>query len=150
MATVNVKYIKDETGSIISPVTSYKSIYSNNLNNIDVCVNGETIYSGNSSGTITLTKSCTNYNRLTVIFNYGTIYSQVYLTNPNNKSISIAVHFSIGQYNVARTQYKVLKFKDSTISVESAGYLAISESQTIGASSSENQIYISQVIGYKN
>lgn len=150
MATVNVKYIKDETGSIISPVTSYKSIYSNNLNNIDVCVNGETIYSGNSSGTITLTKSCANYNRLTVIFNYNTVYGQVYLTNPNNKSISVAVHFSIGQYNVARTQYKVLKFKDSTISVESAGYLAISEAQTIGASSSENQIYISQVIGYKN
>ena len=150
MSTVNVKYIKDETGSIISPATSYKSIYSNNLNNIDVCVNGETIYSGNSSGTITLTKPCTNYNRLTVIFNYGTIYSQVYLTNPNNKSISIAVHFSIGQYTVARTQYKVLKFEDSTISVESTGYLAISETQTFSASSSENKIYISQVIGYKN
>lgn len=150
MATVNVKYIKDETGSIISPVTSYKSIYSNNLNNIDVCVNGETIYSGNSSGTITLTKPCYDYNRLTIIFNYGTIYSQVYLTNPNNKRISIAVHFSINQYDAARTQYKVLKFKDSTISVESAGYLAISETQTIGASSSENEIYISQVIGYKN
>lgn len=150
MATVNVKYIKDETGSIISPVTSYKSIYSNNLNNIDICVNGETIYSGNSSGTITLLKSCADYNRLTVIFNYNTVYGQVYLTNPNNKSISVAVHFSIGQYKVARTQYKVLKFEDSTISVESAGYLAISEAQTFGASSSENQIYISQVIGYKN
>lgn len=150
MATVNVKYIKDESGSIISPVTSYKSIYSNNLNNIDVCVNGETIYSGNSSGTITLTNSCTAYNRLTVIFNYNSISSQVYLTNPNNKSISIAVHFSISQYKVARTQYKVLKFEDSTISVQSAGYLAISEAQTIGASATENQIYISQVIGYKN
>lgn len=34
MATVNVKYLKDESGNIISPVTGAKNVYLNATNSI--------------------------------------------------------------------------------------------------------------------
>lgn len=43
---VNVKYLKDETGNVISPVVSTKSLYNRYNENIDEYTNGYRKYAG--------------------------------------------------------------------------------------------------------
>lgn len=78
MSTVNIKYIKNENGNIISPITSTKSIYLENnqtsLNDFYV-TDMETLYEGSitipvdTTKDITITKALNNFDYIIYRFN---------------------------------------------------------------------------------
>ena len=72
MSTVNIKYLKDESGNVISPITSIKSIYNGDVTIEDfMCGNVLWAASINNPSTVTsieLSDSRKNYKRLIVYY----------------------------------------------------------------------------------
>lgn len=70
MSTVNIKYLKDESGNIISPITSIKSIYNGDVS-LEDFMSGNVLWvtSNNSTvSSITISDSRKNYKRLVMYY----------------------------------------------------------------------------------
>lgn len=85
MSTVNIKYLKDEKGNIISPITSIKSIYNGDVT-LEDFMSGNVLWTAsiNNPSTVTsmeLSDSRKNYKRLIV-------YYKNYISN-DQKSVII-------------------------------------------------------------
>ena len=114
-------------------------------------IKGTVLYEDSTGTTsdITLSETAANFKKLEVQYNYSGICSSNTIENPNGKKMSLSVGFSVIQYNVARYQYRVISISETSITTDTAGYLSCSEAGTSGVSSTENKIYITKVIGYK-
>ena len=111
-----------------------------------------TVLYENSVGSIeeiTLNDSVAKYDRVKIFYHYNNIYGSTEVDNPNEKTVSLNVMFSIPIYNLARAEYKNIKISGNQITNEGYGYLSINTSGTSGVSIEENKIYITKVIGYK-
>ena len=103
-----------------------------------------------TTGDITLSESAANFKKLEVQYSYNNLYcSTGIIENPNGKKMSLSVGFSVTQYKVARYQYKVIAINETSITTDTAGYISCSEANATDVSSTENKIYITKVIGYK-
>lgn len=70
---VKAKYLKDEAGDVVSPITSAKSIYSEGQNNLQDIISKNiydrvTLYSGKATGNFNLSEDVKNFNYITVHF----------------------------------------------------------------------------------
>ena len=122
-----------------------------NLNKMQADLQGTVLYE-NSAGSIeeiTLNDSVAKYDRVKIFYYYDNIYGSTEVDNPNEKTVSLNVMFSIPIYNLARAQYKNIKINGNQITNVGYGYLSINTSGNSGVSIEENKIYITKVIGYK-
>lgn len=148
---VNIKYLKDEVGNIISPVTSNESVFTNDGYTLSQCMNGSILFEGDSTQDITLSDNWTNYDKTLISYHYTGIYGYVLIKQLINPvQVSLSISFSITPYRLARVTYKTIKLQDNKITRSGSGYLCISENKVIDANIDENSIYINKVIGYKN
>lgn len=111
---------------------------------------GTTLYS-NATGTIeaiTLPETSANFNKFEITYRYNNIYATTVINNPNGKEVSLNLGFSINE-TIARHQFKTVVINGTSIKTGSAGYIAVSNNGTSDASSRENAIYITKIVGYK-
>ena len=86
-----------------------------NLNKMQADLQGTVLYE-NSAGSIeeiTLNDSVAKYDRVKIFYYYDNIYGSTEVDNPNEKTVSLNVMFSIPIYNLARAQYKNIKINES-------------------------------------
>ena len=69
---VNGKYIKDENGNIISPITSFNTVFDSKSRNLDSVLGMNLLWEGNVEGKATLALS-DNYDKYKVIYILGQI-----------------------------------------------------------------------------
>lgn len=146
MTTQELKITWDKGCKII------KEAFNNLIDKLNkMGIEGTVLYE-NSVGSIeeiTLNDSVAKYDRVKIFYHYNNIYGSTEVDNPNEKTVSLNVMFSIPIYNLARAEYKNIKISGNQITNEGYGYLSINTSGTSGVSIEENKIYITKVIGYK-
>lgn len=148
---VSGKYLKDESGTIFSPVVTFDTIYSLSYNQLTDCIYGTLLFKGNNLGNLTLTDSCDNYGKILIEYEYSGVTGFVYMEDINNKEICLTLGVTFVQYNLCRFHYKTLRFNYKKVTVAKSGYFGLTDSGTTDCKSQEpNGIYIIRIIGYKN
>ena len=108
------------------------------------CWMGDLLYNSSSSGNITISASAANYTLMEIFFrDQDSHYSSVKVYSPNGKTVALGMitNKANGQNNYKR--------RDVTISGTAINTQSYAEQDGTAAGVSTNNIYITQVIGYK-
>lgn len=111
-----------------------------------------TLYSGNSSGSnITLSETASNFRYIEILFSemiaQSPIQNSMKIEHPNGKNVSLSVTFTEGgKYYNTFTTYN---FNGTVLTVDSFGTLTVNSSGVSSFDSSEDNIEILKVVGYR-
>lgn len=156
---VNGKYLKDESGNIISPVVSTDTSYhgTTKLSTIvNKCMTYTLLFSGNATGDITLPQSSTDFTILR-IFYYVNMNDVQYrksvdvsgVSNPNNTSVLLDAFISSSDTRQMFNAYRIIGITDQTIFNIRMGTWSIvnSESYSPYYAAGNNILPIYKIIG---
>lgn len=125
--------------------------YSLAINGVDIleAIQGTSLYSNTSgsSGTITLSDSALNYDKLYIEFidNDGTVGSKE-ITSPNGKNVYLSITYP---GSVSYKKDVIVSISGTSITPQTYSTITFRSGQSPTINSSTNYIYITKVIGFK-
>lgn len=109
-----------------------------------------TLYSGSTTGTVTLPESAANFRMLIINakINNMPLVSSV-ITDPNNKSVVLSGFFkATSEYGQFR--FRTVRISGTSIATESAGYFNVSNKRwSLWGSWDDNNVQITSVVGVR-
>lgn len=134
---VNGKYLKDESGNIISPVVSTDTTYhgTTKLSTIvNRCMTYTLLFSGGTTGNVTLTSSSANFTMLR-IFYYVTMDGAQYkmsvdIHNPHGSNVLLNCFYTESNKKQMMNAYKVMSISGTTISKVRTGTCGVKNSES--------------------
>ena len=109
-----------------------------------------TLYDNNSgtTGTVTLSQTAASFTYLEIFYKKSDIYSSTTVYSPNEKSANLNISY-LANSTTYQNIGKVVKISGTSITKTSEAYNNVSNGATGVIGASNNEIYITKVIGYK-
>lgn len=108
------------------------------------------LFSGSTAGTVTLSETAANFDRLVIYYAAGGSGSgSVELTDPDGKTFSMQGMYFASSANIVQQRFKVMSISGTSITRVSSGYVNTSTSGAVSVNTSENNIEVKRVIGYR-
>ena len=121
-----------------------KAVVNNNANEL-INLQVVELFSGSTTGTVTLSDSATNYSYLEIFYEATGNYNSVKIPSPNNKNV-LLISAWFGTNTVGNI--KIAKVNISGVTISKINYTAF-EYGSSNPAFEENSIFIKKVIGYK-
>lgn len=116
----------------------------------DYYLTPEVLFSGSTTGTVTLSETAANFDRFVIYYETGgSGAGSVEVSSPDGKQFSMQGMYFASSANIVQQRFKVMSISGTSITRVSSGYINTSTSGAVSVNTTENNIEVKRVLGYR-
>lgn len=140
-------YLNNEVTGVASTAT-FETSYGLEVDGL--AISPVELFSGNTTGTVTLSETAADFDRLVIYYEAGgSGAGSVEVSSPNGKQFSMQGMYFASSANIVQQRFKVMSISGTSITRVSSGYINTSAAGAVSVNTTENNIAVVRVLGYK-